>query len=506
LANAILATSEAKISRQRRDPNIEPALLLDPAPLRDVAARFPNFPAVHFQLGMQLLERSGELRRKEEYFGMSAEQLAHIPALREPTPEESADLNEAIQHLRTASRLAPDNSAPEYWLAYAWFAKKEDAQADVALRAALARPSWSIYRSEIQNASLKLYKASEIPALYRAGGVWAVTATSQFPSYAKARGLARMLAKLGEINRRNEKDRRALFYYQAGVYFSHAMIENADSFLDSMVGLAIGAMPGGSFVSREERQRIQDESGSGEERSKRMASLRQRYFREYLTAQGRADLADLNEADTARGLKLKEKYYSTVSPRQTDGPLSLIALGYRHLVLLLINWLFVAYILVIFLIVGLLSLFSRSWKAQGSPPVWRWRNFGWLVLALGVLFIAAIWVIPSHPELLSNSINKLLAGIFGSLMLIAVLLIALFPLIGALLKRRRQSPEARMRKSQAVLASYRLILPPLFAALLLFALVSTFTSQLKVNRWAEGQYRKIEQGEIQYWQNNSPEK
>jgi hypothetical protein len=504
LAESELTRSRNAIMQQRPHQKVNPSQFLDPTPLRKVAARFPNSPAAQLRLAVQLLAKSGELQREEVFYGTPKALMSSRPAPRKHTPEELAALDEAIQHLRVASRLAPDNAAPEYLLAYAWFAKKEDTQADAALRAALVKPSWTLYTNETRKAALKLYVASDIPAFLRPDAAWAIYSSAQFVAAMDLSGLARLLAELGAINHQAGNNNQAVFYYQSGIQLGHRLLAKAESIMDVLYGLRVNAIPSYSFITWEDRQQIQAESTYSEKILERLTALRQKRFRDYMTAQRRSDLADLNEADYKQGTSLKT--HISLLNEEFNSLYGLLVMGYRQIYMLLTSWLFTSYIIILLLIVGLLSLFSRSWKAQGSPPVWRWRNFGWLLLVLGLLFTAAIWAIPSHPELMSNSKNKLLAGIFGSLMLIAALLIALFPLIGGLLKRRRQSPETRMGKSQVVLASYRLLLPPLFAVMLVFALVSTFTAQLKVNRWAEDQYRKIEQGEVQYWQNNSPEK
>jgi hypothetical protein len=56
-----------------------------------------------------------------------------------------------------------------------------------------------------------------------------------------------------------------------------------------------------------------------------------------------------------------------------------------------------------------------------------------------------------------------------------------------------------MGKFQAILASYRILLPPTFAVLLLMTLIFTIPAQLRLQRWANEQKKIIQVGEVKYW-------
>jgi hypothetical protein len=182
------------------------------------------------------------------------------------------------------------------------------------------------------------------------------------------------------------------------------------------------------------------------------------------------------------------------------------AAGSRSMISFYVGLFHLGYVLTLLLSVGFLSLAYRSWRCKGTAPSWRLREwFVMIVLLCAPSYIAAYYgslLMPFENETIRKTIGPWKTVpfvVFAIAALIGILLTLLIPVIGSIRKRHRQSPEIRLNKFQAILASFRILLPPTFAVLLLVALALTISAQLKIQRWADEEKKIIQMGEINYW-------
>jgi hypothetical protein len=123
------------------------------------------------------------------------------------------------------------------------------------------------------------------------------------------------------------------------------------------------------------------------------------------------------------------------------------------------------------------------------------------LLALAPAHIYALFLGPHNPEELEmfEVFNPALG-----MLIITLPLLLLLPLIIALLKRRHQPKEVRLGKIRAILASWRILFPPLVAALLILSLGFTIPAQQMLRKWLKTEREIIRQGEVNYWQIGRP--
>jgi tetratricopeptide (TPR) repeat protein len=482
--------------------------------LRQVVSRFPKSEAAHLRLSAYLLRSTGHIARAEERIGLPSER-SYLP--REHTPADLQALDEAIQHLKAARDLSPENAAPAFLLARALYERHEDEQAEKALRTALSRPGWSFYSRETANAALTFYEESGVPIVFLRGRSSDAEFTALSEAKMRLAALARMLSGLAEESRQAGQHEEAIFYLEAEIYLAHLMLEKSDYALDGLFAKAILAVTSMYFISEAEREEIRNLGISRKEMVERLEDVPAENLRTYLAEHGRSDLAhdfesDLVQAKAARALSrhmtdemIREFERIFSSPRVVRAALA---------------WGQAAYVLVLLIMAGLISVLLRTWKEKRTPPRWRWWE--WSVLVLFALVPGYLFQFYRHLHLFFDIYKTLeiargtrergdvwtLEANFNTPVIILIsagaLLLLVVPIVGGLLKRRRQQPEERLGKFRACLASFRTLLPPTFAVLLAAALILTIPAQLKMQRWADEQKKIIQQGEVEYWKIGRP--
>ena len=463
----------------------------DRARLREIVSRYSESPAAHFRLGKRLLESSVvALDREEEYEGAPVGQPRSSPQSRTPGEEEM--LEEAIKELRIASRLDRKNSAPDFLLAYAFFAKREDAEAEKALRTALGKPGWSLYTRELRGALLTLCEESGVPAVF--APIHAQSLAEESSLYARLLSLAQLLEGLGEKNRQAARHGKAILYYQSGVHLGEVMLYGSDSIIEGLTGSVILSITAYRFISEKEEDQISRLHLPRKGRIARTKEITGRNFGSYLSAQGASYAANAY----ARGVAQAENFDADSRNYVKRGMGQVLqAFASPQVLRAATAWLQTGYLLTLLILAGLVSLALRWWREEKPAPTWQWREWGALtVIGFGPGLAVNLSICSSEPGETSNLGTFVFAIVAAA---VALLLPLVVPAVGGLLKRRRQPPDARLGKFRACLASFRTLLPPTFALLLAVAVILTIPAQLRLQQWAQEEKKIIQQGEVQYW-------
>lgn len=475
----------------------------DFARFRQVAAQFPDSTAAQLWLAVKLLTNSGQLGRVEEYEGRSEDERQILLARR---AQQQARLAEAIPPLQRAAALDRANAAPQFLLAYAYFAQGDDARGNEALRAALARPDWTLYTRERTNALLVLYQESGVSPLFIAVSTRHVLANGNFQVVWRMRSLVRFLSGEGEKERQAGCDAPALFYYRAGVHLGDLYLRGGNDFADSHNGYILLHLVIEHFISPVEMARIKQQPVAREVVNDQLAAARARHFDEYLRAHGAADLAQVYQRDlsTARGFETVMRNVQMHRTVHYVNPFESLLVNWSSL-----TWMQAAFILALLLLTGLVSAGMFVFKRRPAPAGgWRWWQ--WLLLVVFACLPSQIMIstyaifekvltrVPVNPEV------WLLRDYFTFASLATPLLFIVVPIVGGLRQRRRLPQETRPGRLQAVLASFWTLLPPSFAVLLITALALTIPAQRQIRDWVKQEKRLIQQGEMQYWKINLP--
>jgi hypothetical protein len=456
----------------------------------------PQSPAPHLRLGLWLLQNSGGLNRIEELRG-------DIPKDYEPeerSPVEQLCLNQAIEQFRQAAALDPKNAAPDYFLAYCYFANKQDALADAALRSALARPEWTIYSREIRQAGLRFYQAKGYAPLVAVNYAHYAEPSTFLHSEPRLRAFARLLTGLGKENLQKGSAAKAAFYLESGAHLGGVYLQHADSLIDGLVAVAILHITSGPFADEKAKQQIEALTTlTKQQKLERLSALRAGNFETFLTTNDRPAAAARCKSELSLGQHFRAQVREKLD-RETN--LAEKAITSHWLAQAVLWWQQSFFSLLILLAIVFLSLVSLAWREKFPPPAWRWWEGAIIfLLALAPAHIYALFLGPHNPKEFE------LFGVFNPALLtirITLPLLVLLPLIGALLKRRRQPAEARLGKIRAVLTSWRILLPPMVALLLLLSVIFTIPAQLVLGKWIKTEREIIRQGEVKYWQIGRP--
>ncbi len=457
----------------------------------------PNSPVPHLRYALHFLADWGSLGRKEGWHA-DIEEPEHTAA-------EMENLHQAEGMITRARKLDPDNAACDYLLAYIHLARHQDKQAFAFLRETINKPHWSLGSQAATKAVLRLLEAtaSASPLLE----TYAISMGFERPFvYGQLRSLAVVLAGFGEQFQARGQHQQAILCYEAGVHLGHVMRRDAYTLIDGLVALAITHVTGGPFLSEEERQQIEKEmaitAGPIERdrvlvRLKRHEETRVANFGAYMKEQGRPDLGELYRKEIQAANQWKERCRAALD---RDVPLSVFFYGWLRYSRLL--WLQTGLLLVLWVLVGLISVISRYWREEKTGVTWTWWQ--WLVL-VGLVLLSLRLLVPWE-ELLVYSpfypypihVESALLGIAGILGGWLVLVLVL-----TLLKRARQTPDQRLGKVRIYIGSLRRLLPLTLAALFLLSVASLWPARQSLVPWRTEQRAKIQQGEVRYFGMNS---
>jgi hypothetical protein len=468
------------------------------ADLTRVGAQFHDSPIPHLRLAQEMLIDSGGLQREEVKF------VARQRPPRARNPLEQFFLDKSIEQLRLAAAVSPKDATPDYLLAYAYYADKQDPLAEQALQAALAKPDLTISDYDIKMTRARFLLDEKrgqffVPAIFSARYT---PGPREFNEY--FRELARMLSGLAEAKRAAGDNAKAISYYAAGIHSAENAQQKANSFIGAMVARSALYTINNRFISREAEEDIQKQDISSEAKLEKKRSLRNRNFEAYLVANGQQALArrfaaDLSEADRIfKMIKGRASLYISLLFKPFDSAL---------LVAALLLWRQTIYVLGFALVIGGLSLAARAWKEKGQAPVWHWWEWA-LLLLLAVGAIQAFGLIYYHHHQEFIDLYRILRTLKFAYRIdrFALLLLLVVPIAGALWKRRRQAPEVRLGKMRACLASFRTLLLPTIAVMLLGVVILGSIEQVRLKRWEAAERQILKVGEVQYWKIGLPEK
>jgi hypothetical protein len=453
----------------------------------------PNNPAPHQRLAMQFLQKLS-LKRPEisddRQGGSRLSGSVTEASMKERSPWERFYLKNAIEQLQTAARLSKENAAPDYLLAYCYFANQQDDLANESLRAALNKSGWNLYDAELRQAQGRLYQAQAVDALGQTAGYYA----RLFSTQARLRDLTRLLSKLTGSDRTAGKHGQAIFYLEASTHLGELMLEHADSMIDLLVAKALLATIGGSFISQEEKDAIRSLAISAPEKTNREIMLEEERLTAYLDAQGQAILAKRYLAAMTTAAELDSKARATIDTSMSRFGELWESRWLAHTVLIWWQALIAGAML---LLVGLLSLLLRYWREKGAAPIWRWWD--WLALMLFLLLPTHYQAFRTHGTLVGEDLYNAVSSATFLIMGVSFAVWLLLVVIVALVKRARQPKELRQGKLRAGLASLRIMLLPTTAALLLGVLLISIPAQISYRRYVAQQNGLFQKGEVQYW-------
>ncbi len=503
----------------------------------------PDSPAPYLRHAIYLLADSGELGRKEEWRADPKEEPRR-------TATQTANLREAESLLQKAGALQPDNAACDYLLAYIHLAQHKDEQAFTVLRRAIDKPRWNTASQAAGTAVLCLLETAAPASPLLETHALNIAVSNGIHTTAKLRSLSRTLAGMGERSQNSAQHQKAILCYEAAVHLGYIMRRDAYTVIDALTAIAITAMPSGPFLSEEEREKIMQEvpvtadeahhteeiltslramhtytkdprgremqrylreGGKREavkfaqqrkeeegvrrqqdERMRHMEQVRLANFAAYMHTHGQADLASFYEKELQAAEQWKKQARAAAD---SEVPYTVFFYGWPRYSRLL--WLQAGLLLLLWALVGLVSVGTRYWREPRAGLAWRW----WQGLLLIGILLGGIRLLAPWAELHVYSYFYaypiyMPAAILGLSLIIVAWLLAV--LVVALLKRARQAPTQRLGKARTYLAALRMLVPATFAALFLLSVVSLWPARQSVQPWRDQTRASILQGEVRY--------
>jgi|GEM_PF-4610234 len=471
-----------------------PQLPADLSAFQKAVENFPDAPEAHLHLAIQLLQRAGHFQWPESWRGVGVP-----PVVRKVnrTEEQTANLEKAINQLRQAAMLAPQNAAPDYLLSLALSANGDESGAKASLSAALSKPGWSLYAKEIRSALAELCQQAKVPEIYYTFIVPSIGPTVFSSVYSHFGVLGRLLVGRAEMARAAGNNGEALFYTQALLHLGKIMLDNADALVDGQSATAITLLTREPFLSQEQIAKLRQQTA--EKANEQIAELQGRNLQNFLVSRGREDLAELYADNWKRILTFQAnavnagKDSADKMVQNITAPIvffALASLAQATVVLLLL------------VLVLVLSLVFSGSRGIGPPPVWRWWQGGLLILlTFGASYLAVFFALaPGEATFASLSQGKIgsaqawaIRGVF-----LAPIIFLMVSLIWGIRKRPLAAKE-RIGKFHAGLVSWRSLLLPSLAILLVAALGFNFLAQRQLQPWLTELNDIIQQGVVPYY-------
>jgi hypothetical protein len=459
--------------------------------LQAAVTAHPQDAAGHFFLGCRRLEQVVQITNKK---------LKTKPAAKAALLQQ-VDFSSAREQLKAAARCDPNNAAPHYLLAYTFLINNNTTSAARELRIAQACPDWRTYRSELGRGVLAIFNEStsaQIPGLHEVA-IIAGTDELLAPEYVEA--LVKLLAGRAQSARVAARHAEALFFCRAILHLAQIELHGATGLTDAVVVRSNVRLLAKTFVTDIDRRALQAQHVEKREMATRLDKLGAARLESYLLFQKQPDLAKQSKQLPTEARNLVSVILrANRQNKQLDSFMSEGGFGIAVLLFTL-----AACALAMLLLTGIASLAARSWRTEGTAPVWffgQWLVFGLVSLlafplALLILGILERKYLSAGSWFVAMQTAMIVVPILGAL-LVPVLLFVV-PIVGALRKRRRQPMEIRMGRFQAILASYRILLPPTFALLLLVAIIWAIPAGVALQRAAAQQKQIIQVGELAYW-------
>jgi len=394
--------------------------------------------------------------------------------------------------LAQCARLAPENAAVDYLVAWSYLAQQRSDEAFAALEDARAKDGWSIYQAESARAMLGLVDKTKLETMHKPMTAMSLAyAKTHAPGW-RLRSLGRTLRNLGDQLRENGDHEQAIACYEALAHVGHLMRVNAHNMVDGLTAVALSAIAVSSdaWAPTDEEERLKAD------KELRKSELRAPGFAAYLREHGREDLAAFVLSELEAAMRWREDSHAVVKRLVPElvwdisggGVLNAAAAGAGGMPLLGVA-----------VLVGLLSLRARYWREPQAQAQWSYRE--WLVLLLVLLlpgqiaaaaFTRALWLR-----------QEITSPVWGSLLIAGVGLGVVAWLVAVLvmtLRRRRALAEAqRFGKARSFLRGLRALVCPTLAALILPSVLGAWLVEGRMNS-AAARYRQIAlQGEAQYW-------
>jgi hypothetical protein len=470
-----------------------------------VSALDPNSPLPHLRLGMRLLSHSGELNRPEE-----GQMRSHYRDKGPREPEQQYCLEKAIVQFRKAAALSPDNCAPDFLLAYACLANRQDSLADKALQSALAKPKWQLDSPELALAEMKLLETGLVPHFWGADFALETAMVRQSDADMKLQKLAGLLAYLAAA--KSESDLPlALLYAESDLNLGERMMRQERGQLGQSVGAVTLFRLPRYFVPKASWDKL---ALGDRKAAQELWKKAQQEFEDFLRAEGRADLVESYRQALAEEKRISDNLPAASRSKAEKYPSWGDMIKTSRFRMVLLNLFQILLVGVLIILVGLLSLLIRAWEEKRPLPTWRGWQWGLLSLAclLSVYYLAHTYAEPRRDPgffLKEPDLQSMLASIDRAeytgnramflLALESVGLLLVLATVFSLLLRHRQAAELRLEKASAVLACFRKWLPVTLALLLLAAVIFSIPAHLTLKRWDNTAKEILQQGEVKYF-------
>jgi hypothetical protein len=151
-------------------------------------------------------------------------------------------------------KFDPENAVPKALLAWIYFGEKQEAAAQNALRAAVDSSRIDFYAGSSQQLSMAAAKAGGLPAFEASN----LRAELSFRHFAKVRDLARIATYKGYEAQAAGRSEEAIAYWTGVVKLGRLMRVQGQTYLESLVGMAIEAIGASPVYKWSTRERAAD--------------------------------------------------------------------------------------------------------------------------------------------------------------------------------------------------------------------------------------------------------
>ncbi len=413
---------------------------------------------VKFHLAVCHLSEAGDLDRPDQYL-KPPEHWTERPR----TAVEAAHLRAARDLLLQCRAAAPDNAACEALLAWTWLATHEDSQALAALRAAVAKRSWTLYERETAQAKARLLKLAggspaDAESIETFGGTPPAAAGSVL-------GVGQVLSAAGDRHRLAGRHAQAAETYMTCFRIGSVAWRNAYETAEALNVYSLCEMPGRSLLTEQELKTTGTYESMRAE-LQRIRELGATRLVAYLRAHGRGADADFVQSEVAAAGSWRRELEASPNRRGR----MMIAESHGGLLNAAGLWVLGALIL----LDGLAAMLVVAvfWRRRPRPDL-MWRPWEWLLL----LGIAAV---PGQAVLFLVSVQLLSMGdldweVIAARGLAPIILGAALWLVALAVlcarKRAALPKEERPTRTSAFFLGVRILAWPTIAALVLMSVV-----------------------------------
>ena len=440
----------------------------------------PQDPAPHLRYAIFLADRVGDLDSSDET----------APTLTAEQQELLASIEAQVEAVRA---LAPDNAAADYLLAWVALVQGDTMRVLREASAALAKGGFSTYQTEVARDWLQLVKHAGLHPSRWSLALMAMQPGNPLKVGSLLRDLARRLQALGDDYRHAGDHGQAIRCYETIIHLGRLMRVHAFSVMDGLLGVAVTAIAAASPDWTPPRgPEPEDEA----DRALRIAT-RTSALADYLSANGRSDLAEQYRAEMAAGQRFRDAGREVIAGAvdRVTGQFWKGAAPYGLAV-----WVLFGTMVIVGALIGLASLLAAWWREPARGAERSYRQWLWC-LALGLMgpaLGAAVlpWTLgrSDGPDS-GNAIGVLLVASAAS----GVAGWCAAAWVQTMRRRARPPEEQRLGRARSWLRGMRALLAPTLAALVVLSVLGIYPVQRNVARMEQETRQMNLVGEVAYY-------